>query len=442
MDRSTRFTSAVAMTVFVFLACAMGLSQAEAQSFGQFKQQAVTKVQKHLNNHSKGTAKNIIFMVPDGMGLSYVTAARILKNGPNGEPLALEQLPQIGYQRTHSADSTVTDSAAAGSSWACGQKFNNREVSCHSEDGDLMYCEDIPQSILEIAEEKGKATGLVASSQISHATPAAFGAHVPVRYCGAEIVRQYIEDTEVDVVLGGGVYKTSSDYNCQQFTDSWDNLRSNEAVAERAAMFGYEVVEDEQALFDAVAFGSQKIFGMFTDYGKGKTPELFRLNGYQNATGADLPKQSNYPDGEPTLAEMTEAALDTLELDQDGFFMMVEGSQIDWAGHGNALEYQMAEMLAFDAAVEVVQDWLDERPNRKAQTLVVVVGDHDTGGFAVNGPYGSLSDQGQLVEDGWSSSDHTAVDTVIWSQGPGSEFLGLPVDNTDLFDVMKYAMGN
>jgi alkaline phosphatase len=122
--------------------------------------------------------------------------------------------------------------------------------------------------------------------------------------------------------------------------------------------------------------------------------------------------------------------------------MMVEGSQIDWAGHGNAIEYQMAEMLAFDAAVEVVQDWLDERPNRKAQTLVVLVGDHDTGGFAVNGPYGSLSDQGDLVEDGWTSGGHTAVDTVIWSQGPGSEFLGMPVDNTNLFAVMKHAMGN
>ena len=147
-----------------------------------------------------------------------------------------------------------------------------------------------------------------------------FGAHVPVRYCGAEIARQHIEETEVEVVLSGGVYKTSSDYNCQQYTDSFNNLQSNEAV-------------------------------------------------------------------------------------------------------------------------EVVQEWLDERPARKRRTLVVVVGDHDTGGFGVNGPYGSLSEQGDLVEDGWTSGGHTAVDTVIWSQGPGSRLLGRPVDNTDLFGVMKKVMG-
>jgi alkaline phosphatase len=427
MFRVSSGKGGAAAILCVAVVCGLLLSQAQARGFGHFK------------NRVLGKARNVIFMVPDGMGLSYVTAARILKNGPNGEPLAMEQFPQIGYQRTHSADSTVTDSAAAGSAWACGEKFNNKEISCHTEN--LMNCQgEIPETILEIAEDLGKATGLVASSQISHATPAAFGSHVPVRYCGAEIARQYIEETEVEVVLGGGVYKTSSDYNCQQFADSFNNLQSNEAIAERAAEHGYEVVGDERALIDAVASGSRKVLGMFTEYRAGKTPELFRLNEY-GLTDGDGNPFPEYPAGEPTLAGMTEAALDTLEMDQDGFFLMVEGSQIDWAGHGNALEYQMAEMLAFDEAVEVVQEWLDERPARKHRTLVVVVGDHDTGGFGVNGPYGSLSEQGDLVEDGWTSGGHTAVDTVIWSQGPGSRLLGGPVDNTDLFGVMKKAMG-
>jgi len=102
----------------------------------------------------------------------------------------------------------------------------------------------------------------------------------------------------------------------------------------------------------------------------------------------------------------------------------------------------MAEMLAFDKAVEVVHDWLDESQARKRQTLVIVVGDHDTGGFSINWPQGSLSEQGDLVGDGWTSGGHTAVDTVIWSQGPGSRLLGGPLDNTDHFSIMKKALGN
>ena len=135
-------------------------------------------------------AENIIFMVPDGMGLSNVTAARIFKNGPNGGPLNLETLPHIGYQRTHSADSVTTDSAAAASAWASGEKYRNGEVSCHDDDQDGK-CEPEPvPTILELAKEKGKATGLIATSSITHGTPAAFGAHVHTRDCDKEIARQ------------------------------------------------------------------------------------------------------------------------------------------------------------------------------------------------------------------------------------------------------------
>jgi len=137
-----------------------------------------------------GKAKNIIFMVPDGMGLSNVTAARIFKNGPDGDPLYLETLPQIGYQRTHSKNSTVTDSAAAAAAWACGEKFNNNEVSYHDNDKN-GECDTIPvRTILELAKERGKATGLVATSTITHATPAVWGAHVHYRNCETEIARQ------------------------------------------------------------------------------------------------------------------------------------------------------------------------------------------------------------------------------------------------------------
>ena len=148
-------------------------------------------------------AKNIIFMVPDGMVLSNVTSTRIFVNGPNGDPLYLETIPQIGYQRTHSANATVTDSAAAVTAWARGEKFNNNEISYHDNDGDSVCEEPITPTVLELAKAKGKATGLVATSTITHATPAVWGAHVYWRNCETEIGRQLVLETGVDVLHGG-----------------------------------------------------------------------------------------------------------------------------------------------------------------------------------------------------------------------------------------------
>ncbi len=206
---------------------------------------------------SKGKAKNIIFMVPDGLGLSNVTAARIFKNGPDGDPLYLETLPKIGYQRTHAKNSTVTDSAAAASAWACGEKFNNNEVSCHDDDKD-GHCDSEPvKTILELAKEKGKATGLVATSTITHATPAVWGAHVYYRNCETEIFRQYIEETGVDVILGGGIgpdvasCKTKSPKTADQLI-----------AGAQAYPYGYAYAQDRSDLISAMALGKKKLLGL------------------------------------------------------------------------------------------------------------------------------------------------------------------------------------
>lgn len=389
-----------------------------------------------LSAGKSSDAKNVILMVPDGMTLKHVTATRTLVNGSGGEALAMEKLPEIGYVRNYAKNSTVTDSAAAASAYATGEKYNNKEVSCHSKNGELLNCVDEPKTILEIAKSNGKSTGLVVTSQVSHATPAAFASHVPVRYCGAEITRQYIEETKVDVVLGGGVYKTSKEYNCQQYEDSYNNLQSNKAMSKRAEENGYVVVDSKAKLETAVDAKADKLFGLFTGYKEGKTPEMFRLNqfGLKNEKGKPF---SKYPEGEPTLSEMTKAALDTLEEDTDGFFLLVEGSQIDWANHGNDFNYMLAEMLAYNKTVKAVQDWINEYPFRKEQTLLISVGDHDTGGFAINGPYGSRAKQGEKVKAAWTTDGHTGEDLVMWSQGPGSQLLGRPLENTDVFHVMK-----
>jgi alkaline phosphatase len=372
-----------------------------------------------FRRHHWKPKKNIIFMVPDGMGLSNTTAARIFKNGPNGARLYFETLDNIGYQSTHSANSTVTDSAAAASAWAIGEKCNNGEISCHGNpDG---TCSNLKKTILEIAEEKGLATGLVATSQISHATPAAFGAHTISRNCGAEIARQYIEETDVEVILGGGVYKTNS--YCDVYPESFAAPDKTQYIVDKALANGYVYAKTKTEMNEAVAGGVDKVLGMFTS--GGKTVEHFHVDG------------SPYPAEEPTLAEMTAAALDILEEDKDGLFLLVEGSQIDWEDHGNRIDGTICETLGFDAAVKVVLDWVNAKPMRKLTTQIIVVADHDTGGMGINGPYGALSEAGEIIEDGWTSGGHTAADTIIYSQGPMTWKLNKAMDNTDLYDVMK-----
>jgi len=396
--------------------------------------------------------KNIVIMVPDGMGISNVTAARIFRNGPDGAPLSFETLSQIGYQRTHSKDSTLTDSAAAASAWACGEKFNNNEISCHDNDKDKI-CDSggSPSTILEMAKSKGKSAGLVATSTITHATPAVWASHVHHRNCETEIARQYIDVTGVDVILGGGFGSNhigynedgsrTDDYRCAQYAGQDIN-----AVIASSRTKGYAYVKTRSELNTAVSLGFSKILGLFTS--EGKTPETFRVD----------PALYPWPADEPTLADMTIAALDVLEENKKGFFLMVEGSQIDWANHANAnasplnpsdpaaihtqaLKQQIGETLAFDEAVKAVLNWMQQQSSGGNETLLIVVPDHDCGGFAINGPNGKLSKAGDLVDDGWTSNEHTVEDTVVWSQGPHSGKLGKAIDNTAIFTVMKEALG-
>lgn len=264
-----------------------------------------------------------------------------------------------------------------------------------------------------MAKAEGKATGLVATSTITHATPAVFGAHVKSRNCENEIARQYIEITGVDLMLGGGVVKFNS-------TKPDTCGTSGNFIAE-AEQKGYQSVYTRAGMDSAVANGTVKLLGLFNN--SSMTPEYLRISGTT----------------EPRLPEMTSAALNILEKDRDGFFLMVEGSQIDWANHANDLKYQMGETLAFDESVKVVLDWTNASPKRKEHTLLIIVPDHETGGFAVNGP-DRLLRAGESVTAGWTSDEHTGVDTIIWSQGPGSKALGRAVENTDLYGVMIKAL--
>jgi len=351
---------------------------------------------------SEEPVQNIIFMVPDGMGISNVTAARLYRFGSGESRLFFETLPRIGYHSTYSQSGMITDSAAAASAWACGEKFNNGEISYHRETGTA------PQTIMEIARELGKGTGLVATSSVTHATPAAFAAHVPRRGQQEEIARQMVRRTRPDVMLGAGL---------KYFSGEDDLIRE-------ARENGYRVVTSARALREVEGPGF--LLGLFAP--RKMTPMHER-------------EKDHRADQEPTLAEMTQKALSVLEHRPKGFFLLVEGSQVDWANHENNLVYQIKETIAFDQAVKAVLDWIGEKPGRAGQTLLIVVPDHETGGFAILGPSDRvLGKPGQLVKPGWVSRDHTGEDTLIWSQGPYSEHLGRAIDNTDIFHIMKAAL--
>jgi alkaline phosphatase len=135
---------------------------------------------------------------------------------------------------------------------------------------------------------------------------------------------------------------------------------------------------------------------------------------------------------------MAKVALQLLERNPRGFFVMIEGSQVDWGNHENNLDYQTGELLAFDETVKVVLDWINAVPERKAQTLLVISPDHETGGFSIKGDEDTPA-LGAFTA-GWTTKGHTGTDIVVWSQGPGSERLGRAIQNTDIYKVASEAL--
>ncbi|MFD3268914.1 alkaline phosphatase [Paenibacillus dendritiformis] len=282
-------------------------------------------------------AKNVIFMVPDGFSPAYAASYRLYK----GELSAMDSM-LAGMVRTYSANSALTDSAAAATAMATGHKTNNGMIGT-TPDGKQR------RTILEAAREQGKSTGLVATSSITDATPAAFSSHIASREEESDIAPQQLENA--DVLLGGG--KTFF------LPESLGGKQKSRNLVEEARRSGYTIVEDRTQL--QAAKGS-KLLGLFA--GGDMAPELDR-------------EHTN----EPSLKEMTAKAIDVLRQNKAGFFLLVEGSQIDSAGHYNDAAWAMKDTQAFEEAVALAIDFATKDGN----TLVVVVGDHDTGGMSVGG---------------------------------------------------------
>jgi alkaline phosphatase len=309
----------------------------------------------------------VVLFIGDGVGTAYWSAARFAS-----DRLAVEAFRTIGLVDTRSASHKVTDSAAGATVYSTGVRTYNGAIG--------MGPDSLPRrTVLEVAEEIGMSTGLVATSTITHATPGSFAAHVLHRRMEPEIARQ-IAQKEIDVLLGGG--RKFFDGSAEGASELLSELRRR-----------YTYVET------AEAFRSLRTDTVRTLLG------LFAPSGMEAAIAGRA----------PTLPEMTRVALEILDRNPKGFFLMVEGSQSDWRGHENRpLAEVTAEMLEFDQAIQVALDYQARHP----ETLIVVVADHETGGLALE-----QGENGELVAD-YTTDYHTGSMIPLFAKGPGEERFG------------------
>ena len=325
--------------------------------------------------------KNIILMIGDGMGLTHVHAALTAKKNN----LNIARCRYIGLVKTYSSDNYITDSGASGTAIATGVKTKNGAIGVDTSG-------IAQQSILEIAEEHGKATGLVATAFITHATPAAFIAHNPDRHDYENIALDFLK-TDIDVFIGGGK---------NHFMVRSDSLNLIDSLSIR----NYQIVYD---LISLENINSGKIAGLLYEE---HPPPLSQGR-------ADM------------LEKASLKAIEILNHDEDGFFLMIEGSQIDWAGHDNDTDYLIEETVEFDNTVGKVLDFAE----KNGETLVIITADHETGGFSIiDGNY----ETGEVI-GGFSSPNHTGIMVPLYAYGPGAEdFIGI-YENTEIFDKMLKA---
>ena len=401
------------------------------------------------------TPRNVVFLLGDGMGFAQVKAYRMYADDPATEiidPLPVDGL-LVGAVSTDSISMLcedpglpckrdpfgITDSASSATAYATAQDTVVGRLS-------MSPFGDSTTTILEDARMHGKSAGLVATSQITHASPAAFGAHVESRDQYSDIADQYFdnqlnEKPMIDVLLGGGLN---------------DMLREDRDLVSEFQQAGYKVALNRSEL---LAMEGDKLLGLFAPVG--------------------LPRAWDRNDSIPSLADMTQVALNSLNRNPEGFFLMVEGSQIDWAAHGDSVVGVVSEMEDFIAAVQVVLDFA----RQSSDTLVVIVADHETGGMSLgrDGAYrwnpdplhavkatpSAMTKQYLAGEDslseivagnvafelseaevetlnaaprdemavftaiaslfnkrtftGWTSGGHTSVDVPLYAFGPGSE---------------------
>ena len=323
--------------------------------------------------------KNIIYLIGDGMGLTSVSMM-LIEN--NYEPTIFDKADNIALQKSYSLDNRVTDSAASGTALATGHKTNNTML------GQLPDGTNV-ESLMDIASAKGKATGLVVTTYIQHATPGAFFAHVPSRNHYTTISEQLLA-SDIDIAIGGGM---------AFFEERYGN-RDN--ALEAIAASGFTLKES----LESEATG-ERVLALLAPY------EIENRAGH--------------------LAKATAEAIDHLDNCEEGFVLMVEGSIIEGMGQANDAKAQQQEMRDFMGAIEVAVEYAKAHP----ETLVVVTADHGTGGLTIisgNADF-TLSEQG--VEYHWATKGHSGELVPIYLYGAGAELINGIMENADLGQRLK-----
>ena len=316
--------------------------------------------------------KSIIFIISDGTGIGQYS----LSYYANG-PFAPARFDHVGLVATHpnhgecvTTCKRVTDSAASGTALSSGIKTYNGAIGV---DQDTIAV----KTMLEWAEEKGMATGLVATSTVTHATPASFAAHIDYRKKEKEIAKQFAE-TDIEVILGGG-----------------KKLWSDSLIAAYESRGGQFINK-----IDAPLEQGKRILGLF----------------------AEMALPPVHEGRNPSTTEMARLALSKLEENPNGYFVMIEESQVDWGGHSNSAEYIMGEMSSLNELVNFVLDY----QNNHQDVLVVLTADHECGGVAVH------DGEDSNLDIRFTSNYHSANFVPIWATGPGSEVFDSFMDNTEI----------
>ncbi len=331
--------------------------------------------QEENNKKRYKRAKNIILMIGDGMSATQIYAGLTAKKAP----LHLERVKFIGFSKTNSTR-YVTDSGAGATAFATGHKTYNGAISVDSTG------KTVP-TILEIAEQHGLSTGLVATTDITDATPASFTAHQPSRKLQQEIAAEFL-NSGVDVFIGAGY---------EHFTQRKDGKDLTADLKEK----GYQVSTD-----------------------------IDEITGFTTGKVAGFLKEKPFSERGDQLSRTALSAINILKQNKNGFFLMVEGSKIDDGGHGNNLNVVLDEMIDFDNAIGKVLEFAEKDGN----TLVIITGDHETGGLTLTG--GNIT-TGE-VEGRFSTKGHTGVMIPVFAFGPGAEaFAGIYHNNFIFYKMMS-----
>jgi alkaline phosphatase len=347
---------------------------------------STTVKQQPTASQAKVVPNKVILLIGDGMGIAQITAGMYQMD----QPMQMERFKVIGLQKNHASNDLITDSAAGATAFACGVRTYNKAIGV---DRDTLAVE----SILEEAEKKGWGTGLIATSEITHATPASFIAHVPFRNQYEEIAEAFL-DTEVDVFIGGGMKY----FNRRE--------KDNRNIISELEQKGYLISDFTKVDFEDAGLVNADRFGYFTSHDK------------------PLPKSQ----GRDYLEPATQLSIDFLDRKfEKGFFLMIESSQIDWGGHANNINYVVSEMKEFDRVIGRVLDFAA----RDGRTLVIVTADHECGGLAMT--YGTTREK---LNASFATDGHTLNLIPVFAYGPGAELFSGIYDNYDIYHKMRKAL--